>query len=49
MSNILTAQVQIRGTRAIIQHKFGPDALPLEKQEKRVLPDMTRKNGVVRA
>jgi hypothetical protein len=34
MSNILTAQVTIKGVRPLIQHKFGPDALPLEKQEK---------------
>lgn len=33
-NNILTARVTIRGLRPLIQHKFGPDALPLEKQEK---------------
>lgn len=31
---ILTAKVQIRGTRALFQHWFGPDAIPLEKGEK---------------
>ena len=34
MSNILTARVQIEGTRALLWHHFGPDAIPLEKQEK---------------
>ena len=34
MSNFLTATVQIKGTRPLWQHKFGPDALPLEKQER---------------
>lgn len=34
MSNILKAQVTIRGMRPLIQHRFGPDALPLEKQER---------------
>lgn len=32
--NIVTARVSIRGIRPILFHKFGPDALPLEKQEK---------------
>lgn len=34
MSNLISASVTIRGTRPLIQHKFGADALPLEKQEK---------------
>ncbi len=34
MSNFLTATVQIKGTRPLWQHRFGPDALPLEKQER---------------
>lgn len=34
MGNILTATVTVRGTRPLLWHRFGPDALPLEKQEK---------------
>ena len=34
MANILRANVQIAGIRAMLWHHFGPDALPLEKQEK---------------
>lgn len=34
MSNIITAKVQIRGTRPLLWHRFGPEALPLEKQER---------------
>lgn len=34
MSNIVTAEVHIRGTRPIMWHKFGPDSIPLEKQER---------------
>lgn len=34
MSNIVKAKVKIRGVRPLLQHRFGPDALPLEKQEK---------------
>lgn len=34
MSNIIKAKVRIRGVRPLLQHRFGPDALPLEKQEK---------------
>lgn len=34
MGNILTARVTIEGTRPLFWHKFGPEALPLEKQEK---------------
>lgn len=32
--SILTATVTIKGTRPILWHAFGPDAIPLEKQEK---------------
>lgn len=34
MSNIVKAKVEIRGTRPLFWHHFGPDALPLEKQER---------------
>lgn len=34
MSNTITATVTIKGTRPLFQHRFGPDALPLEKQER---------------
>jgi len=34
MGNILAAKVCIEGMRALLWHKFGPDAIPLEKQEK---------------
>jgi hypothetical protein len=34
MGNILRAQVSIRGIRPLLWHHFGPDALPLEKQER---------------
>lgn len=34
MSNIITAKVEIKGTRPILWHRFGPEALPLEKQER---------------
>jgi len=33
-NNIVTAKVKIRGVRPLMWHVFGPDALPLEKQEK---------------
>jgi len=33
-NNILTAKVSIKGTRPLLFHRFGPDALPLEKQER---------------
>ena len=32
--NILQATVSIIGTRPLLQHQFGPDALPLEAQER---------------
>lgn len=34
MSNIVKAKVTIKGVRPLLQHRFGQDALPLEKQEK---------------
>lgn len=34
MGNLLLGEVKIKGTRPLLQHRFGPDALPLEKQEK---------------
>lgn len=34
MTNILTASVVIKGTRPLLWHAFGPDAMPLEKQER---------------
>lgn len=34
MSNIVKARVTIRGTRTLLQHQFGPDAIPLVKGEK---------------
>jgi hypothetical protein len=34
MSNIIQAYCTVRGTRALLWHAFGPDALPLEKQER---------------
>lgn len=33
-NNIVKAKVTIEGTRELLQHRFGPEALPLEKQEK---------------
>ena len=35
---ILRAKVSIKGTRTLLQHCFGPDALPLEKQEREGVP-----------
>src|SRR5262245_3887303 len=34
MSNLVRAKIQIRGTRPLLQHMFGPEALPLEKGER---------------
>lgn len=34
MNNLLTAAVTIRGVRPLWFHRFGPDALPLEKRER---------------
>lgn len=33
-NNILTASITIKGTRPLLWHHFGPDAMPLEKQER---------------
>lgn len=33
-NNIVNAKVKIIGTRPLFFHKFGPDAMPLEKQER---------------
>lgn len=33
-SNIVRVRVEIEGTRPLLQHRFGEDAIPLEKQEK---------------
>ncbi len=38
MGSLLTAEVEIRGVRPLWWHAFGPDALPLEKQEKEGVP-----------
>lgn len=34
MARMLTATVTVKGTRPLLWHRFGPDALPLEKQER---------------
>lgn len=34
MSNIITARVTIKGTRPFFWNAFGPDSMPLEKQER---------------
>lgn len=34
VGNMLTARVKVRGVRPLFWHKFGPDAIPLEKQER---------------
>ncbi len=34
MGNILTAKVKIEGVRPLLIHHFGPEAIPLEKQER---------------
>lgn len=51
MSNIVQVKVTIKGTRPLFFHKFGPDALPLEKQEKTGVagnvPDEWRKTVMV--
>lgn len=33
-NNILVAKVEIEGIRPLLWHRFGPDSIPLEKQEK---------------
>ena len=34
MGNMIQANVKIRGTRPMLWHRFGPEAIPLEKQER---------------
>lgn len=34
IGNILTAKVQVRGTRPLLWHAFGPEAIPLTPQER---------------
>ena len=34
MGNILTAEITVKGIRPLFWHAFGPDAIPLEKQER---------------
>lgn len=34
MGNVITAKVKICGIRPLLWHRFGPDALPLEKKER---------------
>jgi hypothetical protein len=34
MANIVRAEITIRGKRPLLQHSFGPEALPLEKAER---------------
>lgn len=34
MANIANADIKIQGTRPLLWHHFGPDALPLEKKER---------------
>ena len=34
MGNMVQALIKIKGTRPMFWHKFGPEALPLEKQER---------------
>jgi hypothetical protein len=38
LGNLLTAKVQIEGTRTLIWNHFGVDAIPLEKQEREGTP-----------
>ncbi|HEY4721974.1 MAG TPA: hypothetical protein VII92_09020, partial [Anaerolineae bacterium] len=33
-NNIVTANIKIVGVRPLFFHRFGPDAMPLEKQER---------------
>lgn len=51
MSNIVQAKVLIVGTRPLFFHRFGPDALPLEKQERTGVagndPEEWRKTAMV--
>lgn len=34
MANILNASITVKGLRPLMWHAFGPDAIPLEKQER---------------
>lgn len=49
--NMVKAKVTIQGVRPLLLHHFGPDALPLEKQEKTGVagnvPDEWRKTALV--
>lgn len=51
MGNIVRAKVTIKGVRPLLQHHFGPDALPLEKGEKTGVagndPEEWRKTALV--
>lgn len=51
MSNIVRAKALIKGVRPLLLHHFGPDALPLEKQEKTGVagndPEEWRKTALV--
>ena len=38
MSNVIKANILIRGTRPMLIHHFGPDAIPLERREKSGVP-----------
>ena len=38
LGNTLYAQITIRGLRPLLWHAFGPEALPLERQERRGVP-----------
>ena len=38
-TNIMQAKVKIKGVRPLLWHHFGPDALPLERQEKTGVAD----------
>lgn len=53
MGNLLKGTATIRGIRPILWHHFGPDALPLEKQEKTGVagndPDEWRKTVLMTA
>jgi len=51
VGNIVNAAITIKGTRPLFQHKFGPEALPLEKLEKTGVagndPEEWRKTAMV--
>ena len=34
MSNFVEAKIEILATRTLLQHQFGPEALPLDKGER---------------